>query len=42
MKLISEVHSELCETFMMKHFCEDNEQLKEVIYIELYRYLAGL
>ena len=25
------MHSELCETYMMECFCEDNEQLKGVI-----------
>ena len=42
MKRISETHSELCETCVMEGFCEDHEQLKEFIYIELYhRCLAG-
>ena len=31
-KQISETHSKLCETCMMESFCENNEQLKEIIY----------
>ena len=32
-KQISETHSELCKTRMIELFCENNEQLKGVIYI---------